>query len=127
MKDVIVAILNKPNANHRIYTKESLKVIPEKVPVTLGTSLEDLDGSIPDIIGEASNIRVEGDLLMADISLNLPVPEEISFAICGDGDVINVGSPYRKHDDDATVVDFVLKSVSTLPPDQNAFLLGEKK
>jgi hypothetical protein len=66
--ETTIAILNKPNQNGRVYTKESFGVLPEKVYVTLGINAgADID--LSKICGEASNISFDGDTLKANISL----------------------------------------------------------
>ncbi len=121
VKNTVIAVLNTPNSNHRIYTAEALKNLPKGVPVTMG--IPDIeDDQVQNIIGEASNIRIEGNLLLADISLSFQITENISFAISGEGDLVAGGSPYIKSEEDQTVIDYTLKSVSCLPPDKNAFI-----
>lgn len=109
-----IAQLNKLNANRRMYKEDSFEDLPStKVPVTLGAA-EGIEGiALADVIGEASNFRVEENCVCADISLTTEVEDmaEKSFVISGYGNVSEGG----------VITNCTISSISCIPKKDNAF------
>lgn len=63
--------LNKVNDNHRKYTKESFTNLPDNVPVYFGRDTYTIPSEQDSdyIVGEASNFKIDGQMVICDINL----------------------------------------------------------
>lgn len=64
--------LNKVNANNRKYVKESFKTFPDSVPVYFGRNMEAIsygDSNLKHLVGEASNFKIDDQVVSCDINL----------------------------------------------------------
>jgi hypothetical protein len=94
-RKIQLAKLNRPNGNRRIYTEACFKNLPERLDVTIGLVEE---GQTPEVIGNVTDFKVEGDWLTANLELNvkaniykeLSTPEilaTMAFVPCGYGEL----------------------------------------